>query len=336
MIRVGILGASGYTALELIKILLRHSEVEIGCLVSRQTDRPHVSAVHPQLVDRLDLNLEPMRPAELIERCDCVFSCLPHAASAEFVMQFAETPVRVIDFSADYRLNDLETYHHWYGGEHPDPLRVGKVPYGLPELFGEQIAGSRLVANPGCNPTAPLLALAPLLQSGLVEPEGILVDAKCGISGAGRTPKLTTLFPECNESVAPYNVGRHRHTPELNQILARFSGKAARVVFTPHLVPMDRGILTTTYARPAGGASEESVLETLRTFYKPHPFVRIVDHLPATKDTMGTNFCDLTARLVEDHLLLIGSVDNLIKGASGAAVQNMNLMFGFPQETALR
>lgn len=335
MVRVGILGATGYTALELIKILLRHPEVEITTLTSRQADRPHVSAVHPQLSERLDLHLENFAPSEVAARCDLVFSCLPHAASAELVMQFAATPCRVIDFSADYRLDDVETYQLWYAAEHPDPSRVGRVPYGLPELFGEQLREASLVANPGCNPTAPILALAPLLQRGWIEPDGILVDAKCGVSGAGRTPKLTTHFPECNESVVPYNVGRHRHTPEFNQILKRFSGAAARVIFTPHLVPMDRGILTTTYARPRGDVGEQQALDALRQFYADKPFVRIVDHLPATKDTQNSNFCDLTVRRVDDWLLLIGSIDNLVKGASGAAVQNMNWMYGFAESTAL-
>ncbi len=335
MVRVAILGATGYTALELVKILLRHPEVEITTLTSRQEERPHVAAVHPELVHRLDLHLENLGPAEVAERADCVFSCLPHAASAQLVMQFSGTACRVIDFSADYRLDDVETYERWYNTVHPDPRRVGKVVYGLPELFGDQLPAADLVANPGCNPTSPILALAPLLREGLVEAEGILVDAKCGVSGAGRTPKLTTHFPECNESVVPYNVGRHRHTPEFNQILRRFSGRAARVIFTPHLVPMDRGILATTYARPRGEVREEQAMEVLRSFYKDKPFVRIVDHLPATKDTSHTNFCDLTVRRVDDCLLLIGAIDNLVKGASGAAVQNFNVMYGFPETTAL-
>lgn len=335
MVRVAILGATGYTALELIKLLLRHPEVEITTLSSRQAERPHVASVHPELVDRLDLHLENVSPASVAERADCVFSCLPHAASAQLVMQFADTDCRVVDFSADYRLNDVATYKRWYAAEHPDPDRVGSVVYGLPELFGDQLPDADLVANPGCNPTSPILALAPLLRENMVEPEGILVDAKCGVSGAGRTPKLTTHFPECNESVTPYNVGRHRHTPEFSHILERFTGKTTRVVFTPHLVPMDRGILTTTYTRPCGDVREEQALDVLRDFYRDHPFVRIVDHLPSTKDTSHTNFCDITVRRVDEYLLLFGSIDNLIKGASGAAVQNFNRMYGFPETTAL-
>lgn len=335
MIRVGILGATGYTAQELIKILLRHSEVEITVLTSRQEGRPHVAAVHPQLIGRLNLHLEDIPPAAVAARCDCVFSCLPHAASAALIKEILDVTTRVVDFSADYRLADAATYSEWYGGEHPDSSRLGRVPYGMPELFADSIADAPLVANPGCNPTAPILGLAPLLKARLIEPRGIIVDAKCGVSGAGRSPKLTTHFPECNESVSAYNVGRHRHTPEFNQILSRVSGQDVDVIFIPHLVPMDRGILTTTYAVPTRAITEEQALDALREFYVEKPFVRIVEHLPATKDTIGTNFCDITARVVRERLVLIGCIDNLFKGASGAAVQNFNLMFGFPETKAL-
>lgn len=335
MIRVGILGATGYTAQELIKILLRHPEVEIAVLTSRQEGRPHVAAVHPQLVGRLNLHLEDISPASVAARCDCVFSCLPHAASAALIKEIVDSSTRVVDFSADYRLADAATYAEWYGGEHPDAGRLGHVPYGMPELFGELIAEASLVANPGCNPTAPILGLTPLLLANLIEPRGIIVDAKCGVSGAGRSPKLTTHFPECNESVSAYNVGRHRHTPEFNQVLGRVSGQDVDVLFIPHLVPMDRGILTTTYTVPKRSITEDEALDTMRKYYSGKPFVRIVEHLPATKDTIGTNFCDLTVRVVRDRLVLIGCIDNLFKGASGAAVQNFNLMFGFAETQAL-
>ncbi|MEX2559285.1 MAG: N-acetyl-gamma-glutamyl-phosphate reductase, partial [Pirellulales bacterium] len=194
---------------------------------------------------------------------------------------------------------------------------------------------AQLVANPGCYPTSAILPLAPLLKRGLVEPEGIIIDSKSGVSGAGRTPKLTTHYPECNESVSAYNVGRHRHTPEIEQVLSTCSGTDVAVIFTPHLVPMDRGILTTAYSRPASAVSEEQVLDTLREFYADEPFVRIVDHLPGTKDTSGNNFCDITARVVRDRVITISCLDNLVKGAAGAAVQNFNLMYGYAETTAL-
>ncbi len=335
MTRIAILGATGYTALELIKILLRHPEAEIVAATSRQEGNPPVAMVHPSLNRRVDLNLEDLTPQEVSARAECVFSCLPHGASASVIPALLEAGCRVVDFSADYRLNDPEVFARWYGEKHHDPDRLGKVVYGLPELFRQQIVGAQLVANPGCYPTSAILELAPLLKAGLIEPEGIIVDAKSGVSGAGRTLKLTTHYPECNESVSAYNVGRHRHTPEIDQILSTVAGTKVEVIFTPHLVPMDRGILTTTYSRPARELSEDEVLEVLRDFYADEPFVRVIDHLPGTKDSLGTNYCDITARVVRGRVITISCLDNLIKGASGAAVQNFNLMYGYAETTAL-
>ncbi|MDP6443739.1 MAG: N-acetyl-gamma-glutamyl-phosphate reductase [Pirellulaceae bacterium] len=335
MIRIGVLGATGYTALELLRILSRHADAEVVVLTSRQEGEPHVGSVHPALAGRFDLRLKNFSPVQVAAEVDCVFSCLPHAASASSVKQVLEAGARVIDFSADYRLDDIEQYKQWYGQDHPDPNRVPTTVYGLPELFADQIASADLVANPGCFPTSAILAGAPFLAAKLIEPNEIIVDSKTGISGAGRTPKLVFHYPECNESVAAYNVGRHRHTPEIDLILSKSSGSAVEVLFTPHVVPMDRGILTTFYARPTRELSEAEAIDTLRDFYEDKPFVRVVDHLPGTKDTAGSNFCDLTARIVRGRLVVISCLDNLGKGASGAAVQNFNLMFGFPETTAL-
>jgi N-acetyl-gamma-glutamyl-phosphate reductase len=335
MTRIAILGATGYTALELIKLLLRHPQAEIVALTSRQEGSPPVAMIHPSLHGRLELSLENLGPPEVVSRAECVFSCLPHGASASVIPHLLSAGCRVVDFSADYRLQSAESFTEWYGEKHPDPQRLGKVVYGLPELFRERIIGADLVANPGCYPTSAILALAPLLKAKLIEPDGIIVDSKSGVSGAGRTLKLTTHYPECNESVSAYNVGRHRHTPEIDQILSTVAGTGVEVVFTPHLIPMDRGILTTTYSRPIGDASEENVLQALRDFYADEPFVRVIDHLPGTKDCAGTNFCDLTARVVRGRIITISCIDNLIKGASGAAVQNFNLMYGYPETTAL-
>lgn len=335
MTRIAILGATGYTALELIKILLRHPEAEIVAVTSRQEGNPPVAMVHPSLNRRVDLNLEDLTPQEVAARAECVFSCLPHGASASVIPALLEGGCRVVDFSADYRLNDPEVFARWYGEKHHDPQRLGKVVYGLPELFRQQIVGAPLVANPGCYPTSAILALAPLLKAGLIEPEGIIVDSKSGISGAGRTLKLTTHYPECNESVSAYNVGRHRHTPEMDHILSSVAGTKVEVIFTPHLVPMDRGILTTTYSRPTRDVAEDEVLEVLRESYADEPFVRVIDHLPGTKDSLGTNYCDITARVVRGRVITISCLDNLMKGASGAAVQNFNLMYGYAETTAL-
>lgn len=335
MIRVGILGATGYTALELMKILLRHPEVEITTLTSRQEGRPHISAIHPSLTGRLDLHLEDMTAETVGTRADCVFSCLPHAASAAMIMKMLAGPTRVVDFSADYRLRDPDTYAEWYGHKHPDPERLGRTVYGLPELFAADIPDSQLVANPGCYTSTSILALAPLICGGHIEPRGIIIDAKSGVSGAGRSPKLMTLYPECNESMSAYSVGRHRHTPEIEQILSLASGQDVQVIFTPHLVPMDRGILCTIYATPTADATEDQLLDILRAYYQGKPFVRIVEHLPATKDVSGSNFCDITVRLIRGKLIVLACTDNLIKGASGVAVQNFNLMHGFDETTAL-
>jgi N-acetyl-gamma-glutamyl-phosphate reductase len=335
MIRVAIIVATGYTALELIKILLRHPEVEITTLTSRSEGNPHVASVHPQLAGRIDLPMVDLGPAEIASRASVAFSCLPHGVTSSLVPRLLDARMRVIDLSADYRLNTAGSYAEWYGQKHNDPDRLGKVAYGLPELFRESIRNAPLVANPGCYPTSAILPLAPLIKAGLIAPREIIIDAKSGVSGAGRTPKLTTHFPECNESISAYNVGRHRHAPEIEQVLSTASGRAVEVIFTPHLVPMDRGILSTCYAQPLVDLSEEKVLDTLRAFYSNEPFVRVVNHLPGTKDSSGTNFCDITARMVRGRLITISCLDNLIKGASGAAVQNFNLMHNFAETTAL-
>ena len=334
MTTVAILGATGYTAVELIKILLRHPQAKITALTSREEKRP-VSAVHQSLVGRLYLPLENLTPQEVANRAECVFCCLPHTASANVVPELLQHEAKIIDLGADYRLDSVEAFETWYGEKHPDPARLGKVPYGLPELFREQIIGADLVANPGCYPTSAILPLAPLLKLGYIEPTDIIIDSKSGVSGAGRSPKQTTLYPECNESIAAYGIGTHRHTPEIEQILSTSSGQSVKVIFTPHLTPMDRGILTVTYSKPKKSANQNELLAVLREFYRNEPFVHVVDHLPATKDVSGTNFVHLTVRITGGRVLTVSVVDNLIKGASGAAVQNFNLMFGYPETTAL-
>lgn len=335
MIRTAILGATGYTARELLPLLLRHPEVEISALTTRQEDQPHVSQVHQMLRGRLDLTLENLSPSEVAKRADCVFGCLPHGASAAAIAELLNAGCRVVDFSADYRLDDPQTYVQWYGVEHPDPQRMPETVYGLPELFRDRIREAQLVANPGCYPTAAILALAPLLKEKLISPDGIVVDSKSGVSGAGRNPKPHLHFPECNENFSAYGVGTHRHMPEIDLILGKAAQQPIEVVFTPHLVPMDRGILTTTYSTPTGTADTAAILETLRSFYEDEPFVRVVDDLPATKQVAGTNFCDVTVRIVRGKVLTISVIDNLVKGASGAALQNFNLMYNFPETTAL-
>jgi N-acetyl-gamma-glutamyl-phosphate reductase len=336
MLRVGVVGATGYTALEVIKLLLRHPEVQLTVATSRQSGSPLLSSVHPALASRCDLRLEDLGPIAVADRADVIMMCLPHGVVTEWVPQLLAAGRKVVDFSADYRLHDAGVYKDWYGHTHGDPERLGKIAYGLPELFRKQIVGAQMVANPGCYPTSAILALAPLLKAGLIEPHGLIIDSKSGVSGAGREPKLTTHFPECNESLSAYNIGRHRHTPEIEQVLRQASGADIGLIFTPHLIPMDRGILTTAYSLPRGDVSEEQAFTALREFYANEPFVRVVDHLPGTKDCVDTNFCDITVRRVRDRLITVSCIDNLIKGAAGAAVQNFNLMCGFAETTALR
>ena len=335
MIRVGILGATGYTALEAIKILLRHPSVEITAVTSRQEAGEPIASIHRSLTGRLDLAFEASDIETIAAKTDVIFSCLPHGASAEQAVAFLRAGKRVVDFSADYRLDDLDTFRQWYGDHHPDPDRVGKVVYGLPELFRDRIASADLVANPGCYPTSAILPLAPFLRHGWVEPRGLVVDSKSGVSGAGRTAKLPFHYPECNESLSAYAVGTHRHMPEIDQILRRHAGVEVETIFTPHLTPMDRGILSTIYAQPTRPIDQSAALELLQRTYRDEPFVRIVEQLPATKDVAFTNACHISARIVRGRLVLISVIDNLIKGAAGAAVQNLNCMFGLPETTAL-
>lgn len=334
-LRVGIVGATGYTAVELIRLLLRHPHVELTRLTSRGEAGQPVDAVHPSLRGRLDLRIEGYSADQFASNVDCAFCCLPHGASSPVVSELAGRGLRVIDFSADYRLDSEASFRDVYATEHADPGRLGKVPYGLPELFRESIRRAEVVANPGCFPTSAILALAPLLANGLIEPRDIIVDSKTGVSGGGRTPKLPFHFPECNESVSAYAVGTHRHGPEIAQILGRLNGETPEVLFVPHLIPMTRGILSTVYCRPAPGSGAAEIAECLKSHYVDEPFVRLADALPGTGDVSGTNYCDLAVRPAGNRVAVISVIDNLVKGASGAAVQNMNLMFGFPETTAL-
>jgi N-acetyl-gamma-glutamyl-phosphate reductase len=336
MTKVAILGGSGYTAAELIKILLRHPHVEIAAVTSRQEDTPLVAELHPSLTNRIPLRCEPFDPDRLLARgVQCAFGCLPHGVSMSTLPALLRRGVRVIDLSADYRLRDPNVYAQWYGESHEDVAHLTQAVYGLPEIYGEEIRDAQLVANPGCYPQGAILGLAPLVAGKHVALRDLIVDSKSGVSGAGRAPKLTTHFPECNESVSAYSVGRHRHTPEIEQALGDIAGEPVEVIFTPHLIPMDRGIFTTVYATPNRPLSEGQLLELYRDYYAAAPFVRVVKHLPATKDCSGTNFLDLTVRVVRSRVVVLACEDNLVRGASGVAVQNFNRMYGHDERTAL-
>lgn len=334
VMRVAVQGATGYTALELLRILLRHPQAELTVATSR-SETGLLSEVHPSLTGRSDVRMSQLSAEEIAEQADVCFCCLPHVASMESIPHLLTAGLKVVDLSADYRLRDPGVYEQWYGHVHTDPTRLGTTIYGLPELYREQIPSQQLVANPGCYTSTSILALAPLLKAGMIEPKGIIIDAKSGVSGAGRTPKLGTLYSECNESLSAYGVGNHRHTPEIEQVLSDVSNSKVEVLFTPHLIPMDRGILATIYATPTHPVTTADVMSVLREHYAREPFVRVVEHLPRTKDVAHTNYCDITARVVRGRILIFAVLDNLIKGAAGVAVQNFNLMCGFDESTGL-
>jgi N-acetyl-gamma-glutamyl-phosphate reductase len=336
MTKVAILGGSGYTALELCKILLRHPHAEIVAVTSRQQDTPEIAELHPSLQGRISLRCEPFDADKLVARgVQCAFGCLPHGASMSTLPRLLERGVRVIDLSADYRLRDPNVYAQWYGESHEDLAYLAQAVYGLPEIYGDELPTAQLVANPGCYPQSAILGLAPLVAGKYIDLGSIIIDSKSGVSGAGRSPKLTTHFPECNESVCAYNVGKHRHTPEIEQALSDVAGQPVEVIFTPHLIPMDRGILSTIYATPHRPMTESQLLELYRAYYASAPFVRVTSHLPATKDSAGSNFLDLTVRTVRGRILVLAALDNLVRGASGVAVQNFNRLFGFDERLGL-
>jgi N-acetyl-gamma-glutamyl-phosphate reductase len=333
-IKVAILGGSGYTAIELIKILLRHPQAEIAAVTSRQDE--HIADLHPSLLGRLNLRCEPFDADAIKAKCvQVVFGCLPHGTSMEAIPPLLNREIRVVDLSADYRLRNAKVYEEWYKEPHQDLANLPHAVYGLPELNGDKIPSAKLIANPGCYPQTGILGLAPLVARGLIELNGIIVDSKSGVSGAGRTPKLMYHFPECNESVSAYSVGTHRHTPEIEQALSAIAGKPVSVIFTPHLIPMDRGILSTIYATPTRAVTESELVEIYRSYYAGKPFVRVRTSPPATKDTTGTNFFDVCVKVVRGKVLVIAAEDNLIRGASGVAVQNFNLMYGFDERMGL-
>src|SRR5262245_23598900 len=333
-VKVAILGGSGYTAVELIKILLRHPHAEIATVTSRQDE--HIADLHPALLGRLDLRCEPFDPDKLKAKgVQVAFGCLPHGTSMESIPPLLERGIRVVDLSADYRLRDPAVYQEWYKEAHHDSANLAQAVYGLPEVYGDYINSAKLVANPGCYPQTAILGLAPLVAKGLIELTGIVVDSKSGVSGGGRTPKLNFHFPECNESVSAYAVGSHRHTPEIEQALADVAGKPVSVIFTPHLMPMDRGILSTIYATPTRVVAEPELVELYKSYFAGKPFVRVRMNPPATKDTAFTNFLDVCVKVVRGRVLVIAAEDNLVRGASGVAVQNFNRMCGFDERTGL-
>jgi N-acetyl-gamma-glutamyl-phosphate reductase len=335
--KVGIINVTGYAGSELAKLLAQHPEVELASVTGRSAAGKRLNAVLPYLVG-IKLVIE----SELGE-VDLAFSAMPHGESAKEVIPLLDRGVKVVDISADFRLNDANDYHNWYDFTHPAPQLLKKAIYGLTELYRSEIASAQLVANPGCYPTGAILALAPVVKKGLIEPS-IIIDSKSGVSGAGRTLSLQTHYSEANENVTAYAIGGHRHLPEIMQELRLIRPKQLpSVTFVPHLVPMTRGILTTCYAPLTSGTisgdrkGEEEIKQLYHDFYRGEPFVKVVEAPPHTKNTSGSNLCLIYPAI--DHrtgrLIVISCIDNLVKGAAGQAIQNMNLMLGLPETTGL-
>jgi len=339
MLKVAIVGASGYTGLELIRLLHCHPEVVVSCVTSEQSAGKRISEVFPTLRGRCDLVLENLEPVRVAEKADIIFTALPHKAAMEVVPTFLKLGKQVIDLSADYRLSDPAVYGEWYE-PHMNPALLKKAVYGLPEIRRSKIKGAKLVANPGCYPTSIILALAPLLKKGLIDPQNIIADSASGVTGAGRSAKVDSLYCEVNEGYKAYGVGGvHRHTPEIEQELSLLAGADLKVTFTPHLVPMDRGILSTVYASALKDVTTAQLHKLYEDFYKGEPFVRVLPqgNLPSTAFVRGSNFCDI-APVVDKRtgrIIIFSAIDNLVKGASGQAVQNMNIVCGFPETMGL-
>lgn len=336
MIKTAIVGATGYTGSELVNILLRHPEVEISLITSNSKAGEKFSDIHPQFLGFCDLVLQ---KAETIDDydIDVCFLALPHRISMDFVKKWKDKNFKIIDLSGDFRLNSAKTYEAWYNKEHVIPEMVPQVPYGLPELNRETIKGAKIVANPGCFPTTSILGLAPLVQSGKVEKNTIVIDAKSGTTGAGVKASNITHFSNVNDNFKAYGIKTHRHTVEIEESLGALHDGAVTVQFTPHLLPVDRGILATTYATPKGKITEKELVELYTGYYKDEPFVRVRDGAPELKFVRGTNICDIypTYDQRTNRIIVISVIDNLVKGAAGQAVQNMNIMLNLKETLGL-
>ena len=340
MLRAAIVGASGYTGGELARLLCTHPAVTITAATSRQYDGQPLSAVFPHLRDRVDVTCRNLETAAIIDQADLIFCAVPHKTAMDVVPSFLEAGKKVVDLSADFRIKDAAVYEQWYQ-PHSAAYLLDEAVYGLPEIYREQICTARLVANPGCYPTSITLGLAPLLKAGLIDPSTIIIDSKSGTSGAGRAAQVGTLFCEVTDGFRPYKVGgTHRHIPEIEQNLSALAGCPVTVSFTPHLLPISRGILSTIYAGLGQRTELDEIMALYEKMYDREHFVRVLEPgtLPATQQVRGSNYCDISLNLDErtGRLIIISALDNIVKGASGQAVQNMNLMCGLDEDAGLR
>jgi len=338
MTRIGIVGASGYTGVELARLLCNCPDVQLTVATSRQYNGKKLGEVYPSLKGLVDIVCEDLQAAELVERADLFFTAVPHQTAMAIVPDLLEAGKKVVDLSADFRLHDAAVYEKWYQ-KHTARKYLAEAVYGLPELHRRQIGNARLVANPGCYPTSVILGVAPLLEAGAVEPETLIADAKSGASGAGRAAQTSTLFCEITEGFKAYKVADHRHTPEMEQEISELCNRPVTISFTPHLLPMSRGILSTIYASLSRPLTDSEVYELYRNYYKDEPFVRLCQPgtMPATQFVRGSNFCDLGFKTDArtGRIIVLAAIDNLVKGAAGQAVQNMNLMCGLPETRGL-
>lgn len=361
MKKVAVIGATGYTGQELIRLLLQHEQVEIHSAVSHSNAGKKLASVYPNFVQTSDLVCRADDIAAVAEQVDVIFLALPHGMAAKMVTEEIISKCPVIDMGGDFRLKQADQYEQWYGLEHPNAQLLTKSVYGLPEHNREQIKNARLIANPGCYATCSILTIAPLLKAGAIKPDSIVIDAKSGVTGAGRGLALGVHFDECNESIKAYKIAEHRHVPEIEQALKMHAGSDDAIAFTPHLVPMNRGILVTAYASLANKLTEYDLYDIYKDAYENETFIRLFGpwgvnsnapgekpltvkdssaseyRYPETRWVKGSNYCDIGATV--DHrtkrVVAVGAIDNLVKGAAGQAIQNMNLLFGWPESLGL-
>lgn len=336
-VKVGIIGATGYTGSELVRLLLDHPEVEIKMITSESRKGEKFSDVHPQFREIMDIQLVSIEDVDEYD-LDLVFLALPHGVSMDFVKDHYNKDFKIVDLSGDFRLSGKEVYESWYKKDHTFEKGFETAVFGLPELYRDKIKKSSLVANPGCFPTSSILPLAPLLREGIVDVNTILVDSKTGVTGAGIKAKPTTHFPNVNDNFAAYGVRTHRHTIEIQEIVSNYSGNDASVLFTPHLLPVDRGILSTIYTKPNREIDQKQLETVFKDYYGKERFIRLTSDLPSLKNVRGTNYCDIYATYDDrtNTIITISVIDNLVKGAAGQAIQNMNIMMKFAEDLGLK
>lgn len=332
MIKVSVLGATGYAGVELVRLLSSHKDVEITNLVSKSFAGKKLSEIYPNFSGVLDIELTDLDVEKVVKESDVVFTALPHGASKEVIPELFKSGVKVIDLSGDFRYDDIEVYEKWYGEPHSSPEILKESVYGLCELHREKIKNASLIGNPGCYTTCSILGAAPLLKNNIIDEDSIIIDAKSGVTGAGRTTTLDYSFCECTENMKAYKIATHRHTSEIEQELSKFASKNIMVSFTPHLVPLKRGILATIYANLTKDVTDEEIYNMYKEIYKGEQFVRVYEpgKLPETNHVAGSNFIDIGFKVDKrlKRVIITSAIDNIVKGAAGQAVQNMNIMFG--------